>query len=61
MEEQKYKTSPKTSFLLGLFVGLAVIGLVGFFITLPRAISCDLQETEAVVLNSGEEQGDNAD
>ena len=43
MEEQKYGTSPKMSFLLGLFAGLAVIGLAGFFMTLPRALSCNTE------------------
>ena len=58
MEEQNYKTSPKISFLLGLFVGLAVIGLVGFFVTLPRAISCDIEEAKVAVIDTGIENNE---
>ena len=48
MDEKKYSTSPKVSFLLGLLAGLAILGLAGFFMTLPRALSCNVSDTDKV-------------
>jgi len=64
MDERNYRTSPKISFLLGLMAGLAIIGLSGFFITLPKALTCnevDDQGSQVVLGNTNTDVEDNGE